>query len=276
MTANPWDKFYWNDWEQDPALKLCSLAAQGLWMRLLCICAKSEPKGYLLVAGQSLSPADLVTLVGRPEAEIETLLNELSLKGVFSRDRIGRVYSRRMVRDVKRNRKARENGGKGGNPTLSNGRDFSASDNPHVIPPDKPHKPLTTNHYQLGSELPASAGRSKPKSGYSEDFEKFWSLYPRVQNASKKDAFREWGKLTPEKRAAATDAVPGFKRYCAANKWYQPVYPERFLKQEKFEGYAAHAESALTPEQIAHNKDRADYFQKRGIYAPNYEERKTG
>ena len=58
MGVNPWSKFFWNDWENDPALKLCSLAAQGLWMRMLCICAKGETRGWLLVSGRPLSVRD--------------------------------------------------------------------------------------------------------------------------------------------------------------------------------------------------------------------------
>lgn len=246
MVANPWDKFYWNDWEQDPALKLCSLAAQGLWMRLLCICAKAEPKGYLLVAGQPLSPADLVTLVGRPETEIETLMSELSLKGVFSRDRIGRIYSRRMIRDVKRGRKARENGAKGGNPTLSNETETFGSDNLPVILPDKPHKPSSISQYPPQNDLPAEAGvvefKKYARTKYPEDFERFWEAYPVDRNMPKKPAFRQWQKLSPEQRERAIGAMPGFKRYCAENKsWYRPVYADRFLSQEKFEGYAIEA-----------------------------------
>lgn len=141
MAANPWDKFFWNDWENDPALKLCSLAAQGLWMRCLCICAKAEPKGYLLVAGRRLSPVDLATLVGRPETEVETLLNELASAGVFSRDRQGRIYSRRMVRDENKRAIARKNGKEGGNPTLLKERGNSASDNPPLKGEDNTHKP---------------------------------------------------------------------------------------------------------------------------------------
>lgn len=34
-----WAKFFWADWAGDNCLSLCTLAAQGLWMRLLCIAA---------------------------------------------------------------------------------------------------------------------------------------------------------------------------------------------------------------------------------------------
>ena len=30
MSGLPWGKFFWKDWLTDPALSVCSLAAQGL------------------------------------------------------------------------------------------------------------------------------------------------------------------------------------------------------------------------------------------------------
>jgi hypothetical protein len=132
MTTYPWGKFYWGDYETDPALKLCSLAAQGLWMRCLCICSKADPKGYLVVAGRSLGATDLARLTGETETEIENLLNELALHGVFSRDRNGRIYSRRMVRDEKKSRTAQKNGKNGGNPKLCNRYGISPLDKGEV------------------------------------------------------------------------------------------------------------------------------------------------
>lgn len=146
MTSNPWDKFFWNDWENDPALKLCGLSAQGLWMRILCICAKADPKGYLVVAGRPLSAADLAALAGKPQPEVETLLRELADYGVSSTDRIGRIYSRRMVRDAKKARIAVENGKKGGNPNLSKQTVIPPPDNPPVNRVDKPQKPEAKSH----------------------------------------------------------------------------------------------------------------------------------
>jgi hypothetical protein len=116
-------------------------------------------------------------------------------------------------------------------------------------------------------ELPADAGASKPNR-YLENFEAFWKAYPTDSNMAKKPAFRIWRHLSPEQRQAAIAAIPGFKRYCEQNKsWYRPIYAERFLSQEKFEGYAAEPE--IRPEQIGINKDRADRLMQRGKYAVN-------
>lgn len=155
MSSNPWDKFFWNDWENDPALKLCGFAAQGLWMRILCICAKAEPKGYLVVAGRPLSATDLAALAGKALPEVETLLVELGSFGVFSTDRKGRIYNRRMVRCVKKSRTAVENGRLGGNPTLLKQTVIPPLDNQELKPQDKPQKP------EARSQEPAAEARAR-------------------------------------------------------------------------------------------------------------------
>lgn len=106
-------------------------------MRMLCLCAKSEPVGYLRVAGKALTEDDLASLVGKPARQIKELLQELEEHGVFSRDASGCVYSRRMVRDAEKAAMAREHGRRGGNPNLM--RRHNGQDNRGVNGRDKPH-----------------------------------------------------------------------------------------------------------------------------------------
>lgn len=239
MTANPWDKFYWNDWENDPALKLCSLAAQGLWMRMLCICAKADPKGYLLVAGQPLSPADLASLVGKGEGDVETHLSELTSKGVLSLDRKSRIYSRRMVRDVQKAQTARQNGRFGGNPTLGNKTTNSASDNPQVIPPDKPHKPLAKELSNESSDK--STKPAKSRLSYPPTFQAFWDSYPTDSLMSKKAAFAAFQKLSAEDVEDLMSSLAGFRSYCSQHPDYRPVHAVRYITQRRDEGFIAFA-----------------------------------
>lgn len=139
--SNPWSKFFWQDWEADQALKLCSLSAQGLWMRMLCIAATHDPVGYVSVAGKPLDETGLARLTGASESEVAILLHELDQHGVFSRDRHGRIYSRRLIRDARKAANAKKNGKLGGNPRLGKQREKTGSDNPQVKGWDKPHKP---------------------------------------------------------------------------------------------------------------------------------------
>ncbi|MDB5432513.1 MAG: hypothetical protein JWP35_3629 [Caulobacter sp.] len=135
MSGVIWSKFYWSDWESDPSLRLCSLAAQGLWMRMLCVAAQHDPIGFVCIAGRPLDVTDLARVTGCSEAETDVLVSELGRNGVFSRDRIGRIYCRRMVKDAQAMALARINGAKGGNPALTAG---ASGGNPSRNPgPDK-------------------------------------------------------------------------------------------------------------------------------------------
>lgn len=141
-----WSKFFWQDWESDPAVRLCSMAAQGLWMRMLCIAAAHDPIGYVAVAGKGLDQTSIARLTGAEECEVASLLGELERNGVFSRDRHGRIYSRRMTRDARKASIARNNGRKGGNPSLSKDNEISASDKDRDNHGVKSHKPRARSH----------------------------------------------------------------------------------------------------------------------------------
>lgn len=131
--SSPWLKFYPTDWRADPALRMCSLAARGLWMEMLCIMHEAEPYGSLRVNGRPVTEKQLSALAG---GEVGDLLCELEDAGVFSRDDDGTVYSRRMQRDAEKAARDKANGKGGGNPSLKRG----------VNPPDKAQKPEARGH----------------------------------------------------------------------------------------------------------------------------------
>jgi len=113
-----WFKFFPSDFLSDPALRLCGIAAQGLWVHCLCHMHLSERRGYLLINGKSIQPTQLARIVGESPSVIEALLAELEGAGVFSRDESGVIFCRRMVRDHAYMERQRELGRKGGNPAL--------------------------------------------------------------------------------------------------------------------------------------------------------------
>jgi hypothetical protein len=101
MSGMRWGKWVWSDWLSDPALSSCSLAAQGLWMRMLCIMARSDPVGHLALPldRARLSEAKQVSrMCSAHGRHVDVLLQELETRGVFSRQD-GVIISRRMVRD---------------------------------------------------------------------------------------------------------------------------------------------------------------------------------
>ena len=116
----PWVKWHFAKWRTDPGLRMCGLAARGLWKELLCIMAECQPYGHLLVNGRGLSNAQIASMVGMTsEREVGRLLAELDDAGVFSRTPEGAIYSRRLVRDKHARDLGRAYGKAGGNPALT-------------------------------------------------------------------------------------------------------------------------------------------------------------
>lgn len=110
MSAEPWSKFFWSDYDADEGLRMCSLAAQGLWMRMLCLMARATPKGELRVGGEPCTVPDLSRAVGENEEAVQSLLGELKRRGVYSATRTGVIYCRRMRNDAVISRKRAEAG----------------------------------------------------------------------------------------------------------------------------------------------------------------------
>jgi hypothetical protein len=126
--STPWLKFYPADWRADPALRMCSIAARGLWMEMLCVMHEANPRGVLLVNERPVTERQLAALAGVDLKTTTALLAELAEAGVFSRSDDGAIYSRRMRRDDEKAERDKANGKAGGNPKLKAG----------VNPPDKP------------------------------------------------------------------------------------------------------------------------------------------
>lgn len=116
MSGLPWGKFFWKDWLTDPALSVCSLAAQGLWMRMLCIMSMADPPGHLILPPtiRSESEAKQVARMCHADArQVRPLLGELETRGVFGRDNVGNIISRRMIRDADLSERGRHAATKG-------------------------------------------------------------------------------------------------------------------------------------------------------------------
>lgn len=150
---DPWSKFFWSDWEADQGLRLCSLSAQGLWMRMLCVCARHEPKGYLAINGHPLAVDAIARLAGVAETEAENLLAELDRNGVFSRNRSGCIYSRRMVRDEKRSQEGRKHKKRGLSQGNENVEEISL---PSRVPTRGPSPQKPEARYQKEEDANAS------------------------------------------------------------------------------------------------------------------------
>lgn len=118
---DPWIKFYPQDWIGDEQLRLCSLAARGLWAAFLFPMHKADPYGHLLLNGRRPEYVDLARLVGCTVREVKYGIEELIKNGVCSVREDGTLYSRRMIRDAEKLARKRSNGRLGGNPKLLQG-----------------------------------------------------------------------------------------------------------------------------------------------------------
>jgi hypothetical protein len=114
MSQNPCSQFFWNDWQQEPGLRICCLAARGLWMEALCVMARARPAGYLRIGNRQCTVSDLATIAGDSEETVCALLEELRRNEVFSITRDGTIYSRRMVREASISAKRAKAGHLGG------------------------------------------------------------------------------------------------------------------------------------------------------------------
>ena len=140
---------------------MCSLSARGLWVEMLALMHEAEPYGHLVIAGHAPTPPQLAMLVGAMADEIETALSELENAGVFSRNRSGIIYSRRMTKDEKRARIARQQGKKGGNPSLSNTTENRPSVNPQSPLGDNPERPPPDNLNGAGEDNPTHKAHAR-------------------------------------------------------------------------------------------------------------------
>jgi hypothetical protein len=103
--------FYPADYERD--VQILSLAAQGLWMRMLCWMSENENhRGFLeLPSGEPMTASDIARKIGCHGNHVRKLLREMEHAGVFSvletvpvsigtRHSTRLILNRRMVRDT--------------------------------------------------------------------------------------------------------------------------------------------------------------------------------
>ncbi|NOT40150.1 MAG: hypothetical protein HOP13_06635 [Alphaproteobacteria bacterium] len=185
MTATIWSKFFWSDCQAEPTLKRCSLAARGLWLEILCLAAQAEPAGYLVQDGKPLDVRRLARNAAAPEDEVTTLLAELETEGVFSRDRRGRIYSRRLVREAKLRASGLKTGKQGGNPSLCRPKEISPTLNGvQGSASAPPVGPISQKPYSI-SQKPAAI--SQGPSGRAGDVLPFFqerTMTPLLQRAA--------------------------------------------------------------------------------------------
>jgi len=100
----PFLQLYPSDWEAD-AVAGCSLAAQGLWLRMMFLMHRSERYGYLVENGLPIPSDAVARRCGCYPEAYQSLLAELERAGIPSLSSDGVIFSRRMVRDAQKREK---------------------------------------------------------------------------------------------------------------------------------------------------------------------------
>ncbi len=187
-------QFYPNDWMSDAALRMCSLAARGLWADMMSIMHDCSPYGYLVVNGKGILPAVLARRVGASLDEVQHLLDELGEHAVYGVSEQGWIFSRRMVRD-EHNRQVRAAGG------------VKSLENENVPRPKVGGK---VSLQPSPTSTPTSSSTSKP---FLEDFEAVWSQYPKRAGANnKRDAYFAY-RARRKTGVTAQEIADGVERY---------------------------------------------------------------
>jgi hypothetical protein len=114
LSATNSTQWFWSDWAGDPCVRRLTPAERGLWIDLLNYAATGAPVGYVCDQhGNPISYEEIARFTNATPTEVATLIDGILAKGAASRDRTGRLFNRRMVRQAELSVK-RKNAGKGG------------------------------------------------------------------------------------------------------------------------------------------------------------------
>jgi hypothetical protein len=116
MSATHSTQWFWSDWAGDFAVRTLTPAERGLWIDLLTLAAFGNPTGYVCDARGTALPLEQIARFANcsSTAECGSLIDGILAKGCASKDRDGRLFNRRMVRDVALSVKRRRAGQVGG------------------------------------------------------------------------------------------------------------------------------------------------------------------
>lgn len=174
MSAHQSTQWFWSDWLGDQEVRRLTLAERGLWIDLLALAAAGSPAGYVCDGrGEPISNEDIARLTNATPKEVAKLINGIVEKGVGSRDRTGRLFNRRMVRQAEMTAKKKRAGKLGGDQTKLKWLSFQSNATvlPRHVPEQVPRQmlehrePPLTNPINLNSSSVPVAAREKGSTG---------------------------------------------------------------------------------------------------------------
>ena len=218
----PWLKFYPSDWRGDPKLRMCGLAARGLWIEMIGLMHEAQPYGHLVVAGERPTDTQLAVLVGTAADRIPGLIGELESADVFSRNQEGVIYSRRLTRDEKRAKAGRKSINKRWGEAAVNKQQNRSPNRGSNSPP-------STQRPEARGQRP----ESKKSILVNEGFEEWWEKVPKkVGKGGARVAYN-----TARRKADAEILLIGIQVYAGAMKGKESqfiAHPKTWLNQERW------------------------------------------
>ena len=110
----PYIHFYPGDWLKDVAVQSLDFEQKGIWFEMLLLMFESEPRGYLTLNGEPMETEILAKFLKKTSKKTSKVVEILLSRGVAKMDKNGCIFNARMVRDVDKRLKYKENGSKGG------------------------------------------------------------------------------------------------------------------------------------------------------------------
>jgi hypothetical protein len=118
MSAHQSTQWFWSDWAGDQEVRRLTPAERGLWIDLLALAAVGKPAGYVCdQRGNPIPIEEIARFTNASPTEVESLIAGILEKGVGSRDRTGRLFNRRMVRQASKRAEKATAGKLGGDQT---------------------------------------------------------------------------------------------------------------------------------------------------------------
>lgn len=187
---------YPGDWLRD-SISGCSLAAQGLWLRMMFVAHDAANYGEMFATDLLGSKASIARRCGCTLDEFDALFEELKtaeVPGISD----GLVYSRRMVRDASVRAVRAKAGRKGGKQTAKQNRSKSTAN------ASANTQQNTEDEIENESDIE------------NEFFEEFWKAFPSGRKKSKAKARMAFGKAV--KKVAAPTIVAAAVEYAASGE----------------------------------------------------------
>lgn len=251
MPKLPHIQFYTGDWLKEPRLKFVSLAAQGLWINLLCHMNESHVRGVLVNhKGTPYTRAEIAVLLGKNLVELGPLFDELEHQEVYSIDANGAIYCRRLVRDEEFRKQKEENGKKGGRPKSGDSQPpppGNNQDHNQEITKDEPNtKPSPDSDNDIGSGSGSGSGFSNSLyPSNSEGWEELCELAAKAQmsfdpSQNSDLCVRVWCRLG---MADKHEIVSSIRRRIEAGEFGPDVNPQYIPRLENYIGKKKYRDS---------------------------------